>query len=205
MSNRILTPYSFTTVETSTISRHFSNHADWTKTVFDSIKANIILHLRTQQNNTCCYCKYQLGFDIKQVDIEHIIPKSEYEIFTFKALNLALSCPACNTKKSIKQVLNNSIINYPLNGTNFKIIHAHYDEYSNHINIVNNCVFIAMTSKGSETITFCELFRLSTVEQRAKAFQKPTPTYLEQLVGDLKNADPKIRNELIDIIKDAIR
>lgn len=205
MSNRILTPYSFTAIETSTISQHFKNHADWIKPAFDSIKTNIISHLRVQQNNTCCYCKYQLGFDIKQVDIEHIVPKSEYEIFTFKALNLALSCPACNTKKSIKPVLNNSIINYPLNGTNFKIIHAHYDEYSNHIDIINNCVFIARTSKGSETITFCELFRLSTVEQRAKAFQRPTPTYLEQLVRDLKNANSQTKKELIDIIKDAIR
>ncbi|UFH34919.1 HNH endonuclease [Flavobacterium acetivorans] len=205
MSNRILIPYNFTILETSIIAQYFSSHSDWTKPVFDPIKVNIISHLRTQQNNRCCYCKYQLGFDIKQVDIEHIVPKSEYEIFTFKAINLALSCPACNTKKSTKPVLNSSIVNYPLNGTNFKIIHAHYDDYSNHIDIFNDCVFVAKTSKGSETITFCELFRLSTVEQRAKAYQKTSPTYLEQLVGDLKNGNPQIKKELIDIIKDAIR
>jgi len=205
MSNRILIPYNFTILEQSIIAQYFSIHSDWTKIVFDSIKVNIISHLRTQQNNMCCYCKYQLGFDIKQVDIEHIVPKSEYEIFTFKAINLALSCPSCNTKKSTKPVLNRSIVNYPLNGTNFKIIHAHYDDYSNHIDIVNGCLFVAKTSKGSETITFCELFRLSTVEEKVKAYQKVSPTHLEQLVGDLKNADPQIKKELIDIIKDAIR
>ena len=80
--------------------------------MFNSIKENIVAHLRIQQNNTCCYCKYQLGFDIKQVDIEHIVPKSEYEQFTFENRNLALSCPPCNTKKSTKPVLNNSIVNY---------------------------------------------------------------------------------------------
>ena len=205
MSNRILIPYNFTAVESSIIAKHFSTHSDWTKCVFDSIKVNIIAHLRVQQDNMCCYCKYQLGFDIKQVDIEHIIPKSEYEIFTFRNLNLALSCPACNTKKSIKPVLNSSIVNYPVNGTNFKIIHAHYDDYSTNIDIINHCVFVAKTSKGSETITFCELFRLSTVEQRAKAYQKASPTLLTQLVVDLKNADSQIKNELIDIIKNAIR
>lgn len=205
MSNRILIPYNFTAVESSIIAKHFSTHSDWTKGVFDSIKVNIIAHLRVQQDNMCCYCKYQLGFDIKQVDIEHIIPKSEYEIFTFRNLNLALSCPACNTKKSIKPVLNSSIVNYPVNGTNFKIIHAHYDDYSTNIDIINHCVFVAKTSKGSETITFCELFRLSTVEQRAKAYQKASPTLLTQLVVDLKNADSQIKNELIDIIKNAIR
>src|SRR5690606_34025144 len=127
----------------------------------------------------CCYCKYQLGFDIKQVDIEHIIPKSEYEKFTFESLNLALSCPACHTKKSTNPVLFNPIVNYPNDGTNFTIVHAHFDEYSNHIDIINSCVFVAKTKKGSETITFCELFRLSTVEQKVKAYQSLTPNLLK--------------------------
>src|SRR5690606_19612567 len=102
MSNRILFPYRFTAGESTIIANNLSTHTDWTKVVFNLIKENIIAHLRIQQDNTCCYCKYQLGFDIKQVDIEHIIPKSEYGQFTFESQNLALSCPACNTKKSTK-------------------------------------------------------------------------------------------------------
>jgi uncharacterized protein (TIGR02646 family) len=205
MSNRILIPYSFTAGESTIIVNNFNTHTDWIKTVFNPIKENIIDHLRVEQNNTCCYCKYQLGFDIKQVDIEHIIPKSEYENFTFESRNLALSCPACNTKKSTKPVLHRAIVNYPKNGANIIIIHAHYDDYSNHIDIINNCVFVAKSTKGSETITFCELFRLSTVEQRAKAYQTLSPNLLQQLVGDLRNANPQVKKELIDIIKDAIR
>lgn len=205
MSNRILIPYSFTAGDSIIIANNFNTHTDWTKVIFNPIKQKIIAHLRLQQNNTCCYCKYQLGFDIKQVDIEHIIPKSEYEQFTFESKNLALSCPACNTKKSTKPVLNNAIVNYPNNGVNFIIIHAHYDEYSNHIDVINNCVFVAKTKKGSETITFCELFRLNTVEQKAKAYQTLSPNLLQQLVGDLKSANPLVKKELIDIIKDAIR
>lgn len=205
MSNRILIPYSFTAGELRIIANNFNTHSDWTKAIFNPIKQNIIAYLRIQQNNTCCYCKYQLGFDIKQVDIEHIIPKSEYEKFTFENRNLALSCPACNTKKSTKPVLNNAISNYPTDGTNFVIVHAHFDEYSNHIDIINNCVFVAKTNKGSETITFCELFRLSTVEQRAKAYKTLSPNSLQQLVSDLKNANPIDKKELIDLIKEAIR
>lgn len=205
MSDRILIPYSFTAGESTIIANNFNMHSDWTKDVFNPIKQNIISHLRVQQLNKCCYCKNQLGFDIKQVDIEHIIPKSEYEQFTFKSLNLALSCAPCNTKKSTKPVLNNPITNYPINGTNFKIIHAHYDEYSNHIDIINNCVFVAKTKKGSETITFCELFRLSSVEQKAKAYNTISPSILQQLVDDLKNANPTDKKELIDLIKDAIK
>ena len=205
MSNRILVPYSFTAEESTVIANNFNTHTDWSKAIFDSIKVNIITHLRTQQNNTCCYCKYQLGFDIKQVDIEHIIPKSEYENFTFETRNLALSCPACNTKKSTKSVLNNVIVNYPKNGANLIIIHAHYDDYSNHIDIINDCVFVAKSTKGSETITFCELFRLSTVEQRAKAYQKLSPSVMQQLINDLKNGSKQDKDQLIKAIKQAIR
>lgn len=205
MSNRILVPYSLTAGESTIIANNFNTHTDWSKTVFDSIKLNIVNHLRPQQSNTCCYCKYQLGFDIKQVDIEHIIPKSEYEDFTFETRNLALSCPACNTKKSTKSVLTNVIVNYPTNGTNIKIIHAHYDDYSNHIDIINNCVFVATSKKGSETITFCELFRLSTVEQRAKAYQQLSPSIMKQLVADLKNGNKQDKEDLINTIKEAIR
>ena len=205
MNNRILNPYNLTAEELAVVADNFNTHTDWTKAVFNPIKQNIIAHLRIEQNNTCCYCKYQLGFDIKQVDIEHIIPKSEYEKFTFETRNLALSCPACNTKKSKKPVLNNVIINYPTDGTNIIIIHAHFDEYSNHIDIINNCVFVAKSTKGSETITFCELFRLTTVEQRAKANLKPSPSILQQLIGELKNGNQKDKNELINTIKNAIR
>lgn len=205
MNSRILVPYSLTAAETTVIANHFRTHSDWSKGVFDSIKLNIINHLRAQQSNTCCYCKYPLGFDIKQVDIEHIVPKSEYKQFTFETRNLALSCPACNTKKSTKPVLNNTIANYPNNGADFKIIHAHFDDYTNHIDIINNCVFVAKSTKGSETITFCELFRLSTVEQKAKAYQSISPSLMQQLVNELKNGNQKDKEILINTIKEAIR
>lgn len=205
MSNRILIPYSLTEDESTTIANNFKTHADWSKAIFNPIKSNIIEHLRIQQNNTCCYCKNQLGFDIKQVDIEHIIPKSEYEKFTFENRNLALSCPACNTKKSTKSVLKNAIVNYPTDGVNFIIVHSHYDEYTNHIDIIDNCIFVAKTKKGSETITFCELFRLSTVEQKTQAYRKKSPNILQQLVVELKDGNEEDKKLLINTIKEAIR
>lgn len=207
MSNRILFPYKFTDSEMQIIDTHFQTHTDWEKGIFRDIKKEIVSYLRVQQSNVCCYCKYPLGFDIKQVDIEHIVPKSEYENFTFESKNLALSCPPCNTKKSTKSVLSRQVVNYPTNGIKFKIIHAHYDEYSNHIEIVNNIIFIPKSTKGSETITFCELFRLRTVEKRAKEFQKSSPSLINQLVSELGNETiaAQEKNALIDKIKELIR
>ncbi|TOH24941.1 hypothetical protein CGI85_24100, partial [Vibrio parahaemolyticus] len=97
---------------------HFSTHKDWEKGAFDSIKENLIADLRPKQNNKCCYCKSELGFDIKAVDIEHILPKSKHEKFTFHPKNLALSCPGCNTSKGSKEVVKRGVQNYPRSGAN---------------------------------------------------------------------------------------
>ncbi|RSC96190.1 HNH endonuclease [Tenacibaculum singaporense] len=205
MSDIISLPYSWTIPEKQIIDDNFSTHSDWTKVVFTNLKEELVKHLRTQQNNKCCYCKYDLGFDIKQVDIEHIVPKSRHEKFTFEPLNLALSCPGCNTKKSIKPVLNNITVNYSKNSANYKIVHAHFDNYSEHINVINGCVFTANSAKGSETITYCELFRLSTVEEKIQASKRLQPSVLESLVNDLKTATKEKKEELIDILKNVIR
>lgn len=205
MSNQIILPYNYTHEEKVIIRMNFKSYNDWTKSVFDSIKSNIISHLRIQQDNRCCYCKYPLGFDIKQVDIEHIIPKSEYSKFTFEPFNLALSCPGCNTKKSTKSVLKTKIVNHPINSINYYIVHAHFDNYYHHIDILGDCVFIAKTDKGSETITFCELYRLSSAEMRAQVFKQKNPSAIKQLVEDLKNGDAGEKKELIEIISKLIK
>lgn len=199
MSEKISVPYKFSKKDQSIIKGNFSTHKDWEKSIFNDIKESLREHLRIQQNNECCYCKQELGFDIKEVDIEHIIPKSRFEKFTFHPKNLALSCPACNTIKSTNCVLiKNSIIHYPSNASNFKIIHAHYDNYSTHIKIDEGCVYVAKSKKGSETITMCELFRLSVVEENAKKFrtkQSQVATLLESL-RSAKTESPELFEEL---------
>jgi len=205
MTDRIHTPYIFSREELQCIKDNFTSHIDWEKVIFNDIKKNIVDHLRPQQGNTCCYCKYQLGHDIKQVDIEHILPKSKYEKFTFNSKNLALSCPACNTIKSTKEVLKKSLVRYPRSSNHIKIIHAHYDNYSEHIDIINNCVFFSKTSKGSETITFCNLFRLSEVEDRAKAYEKITLTSLCDRLSNTSHIDPQTKQDIMNIILNKIR
>ena len=205
MTDRIHIPYIFSIEELQCIKDNFTSHTDWEKVIFDGIKKNIVDHLRPQQANTCCYCKNQLGHDIKQVDIEHILPKSKYEKFTFNGKNLALSCPACNTIKSTKEVLKKPLVRYPRSSNHIKIIHAHYDNYSEHIDIINNCVFFSKTSKGSETITFCNLFRLSEVEDRAKAYEKITLTSLCDKLSNTSHIDPQTKQDIMNTILSKIR
>lgn len=204
MSDKINNPYIFKKDEIKTITDNFSTHIDWEKPVFSLIKQNIITHLRIEQNNRCCYCKNELGFDIKAVDIEHIIPKSEYNNFTFNNINLALSCPACNTKKSTKPVLIKKHIYYPRNGSAFIIVHAHYDNYSEHIMSLDQCIYVAKTTKGGQTIIHCELFRFLEVMEKAKKFQsKKSPMAL--LTEQIRNANEEEIDDLLDAIKDKIK
>jgi hypothetical protein len=191
MSNRILAAYNLTAIEKKLIKNKLKCHTDWdTTNIFDDIKKNIRDFLRTEQDNKCCYCKRELGFDIKEVDIEHIIPKSLHWKFTFEPLNLALSCPACNTKKGDTNILSKSIVRHPVNSKKITIVHAHYDEYDKNINLIDNCIFEPLTKKGSHTITVCELFRLKVVEKKAKAaITKRTPE--SKLIEYIVNASPE--------------
>ncbi len=165
---KINNPYTFSNAELEIIKNYFLVHTDWDNANFDVIKDNIRTHLRNEQNNKCCYCKKELGYDIKEVDIEHIVPKSKYEVFTFQPLNLALSCPACNTKKSHTDILVRPFTRYTKISKNYLIVHAHFDKYDEHIIIHNDCVFEATSKKGCRTIEVCALFRLKTVEKKAK-------------------------------------
>lgn len=190
MSDKIRSPYKLTIAEKKLIAGNFTTHTDWEKPIFDGIKTKVRNNLRPKQKNKCCYCKKELGHDIKEVDIEHIIPKSEYRDFTFETINLALSCPACNTIKKDKKILKEAIKRYPKTTRSFLIVHAHYDNYNQHIVIHNDCIFEGISKKGCRTIEVCELFRLKAVEKKArKVLTSRTKT--SELVELVRKASPK--------------
>lgn len=205
MIKKIDIPYSFSSNEISLIKREYISYHDWEKEVFNDVKAKVIKHLRIEQNNRCCYCGKELGFDIKDVDIEHIIPKSKYPKFCFEPKNLALCCPACNTKKSHKDIVIKEIKRYPKTGANISIIHAHYDNYADHIDILEECLYVPKSSKGCETIKVCELFRLHEVENKRKDFySKNNP--IMGLVMDFINSERQsnksklLKEQIINIL-----
>ncbi|KEI70319.1 HNH endonuclease [Endozoicomonas elysicola] len=187
MSSRILEAYQLTASEKKIIDTHFSTHKDWEKSVFEGIKENLVNDLRIKQNNKCCYCRNELGYDIKAVDIEHILPKSKYEKFTFHTKNLALSCPGCNTSKGSKEVLKSPIKKYPRTGTNIIIVHAHFDNYESSIEIHSGSIYEGLDEKGCETIKQCKLYRLKRVHKKArKNLSNSSP--IQQLVESLRTA-----------------
>lgn len=146
----------------------------WSNSTYDKIKKEIKKHHSIFQDNKCAYCRLPINFGGYGEPIEHIVPKSHKVFWMFHPKNLCLSCYGCNTKKSDKEVLNNThkaysgaYKMYPKNGNDFVIAHPHYDNYSKHIEIKGIiCVPKNDSSKGAKTIEVCKLNRLDLLHKR---------------------------------------
>ena len=129
-----------------------------------SIRAKIKRHLLEKQDYTCCYCR-QRRYDAHSAtwDIDHIAPKSRNPHFLFEINNLALSCKECNISKSENETLKYKRKKYPSNGAPFKIVHPHYDNYTDHIEIfeLGKTVLYRVKNKdkGRATYSMCNLVR----------------------------------------------
>jgi len=200
----ITKPYELTVDEKKIIKDNFKSHNDWDLPVFNTIKVNIRNYLRPIQNNRCCYCKRELGYDIGDVEIEHIIPKSKYEKFTFHTKNLALSCPGCNTKKSIKTVLYSSITNYPRSGTNFLLVQPHFDTYTNEIDVHYDFIYIPKSKKGVKTMDICDLYRFYVTETSGKKVVT-NKDEISRIVEDIRNAPLSSVEQLIQALNNEIK
>lgn len=170
-NDRIRIPYEFDEQEKQTIKDKYHSAKDWNSSSLDGVKSNIRTYLRYLQSNTCCYCKQSLGFDQRQVDIEHIVHKDKHGDFGFEARNLALCCPACNSCKTAQEVLVESKTKqYPVDSNAFKIVHPYFDSYSEHIEILGDSVYVSKSPKGTETIEMCKLKRLTNIECRKRDY-----------------------------------
>jgi hypothetical protein len=201
MVDKISSPYTPSSKELKAIKAHFKDDKDWPNEKFDEFKSNLITYLRLNQDNKCCYCKWELGYDIKNVDIEHIIPKSKYSQFTFTPLNLALSCPGCNTSKSVKNVLHKPIKLYPRSGRNIMIVHAYFDNYKECIEIHDEAIYEALDDdgKGCDTIKICKLHRMKKVLKKMRKVNAHNSP-IKSLVESLQTATKEEQQELVILL-----
>lgn len=128
------------------------------------------------KDEICYYCKSPIDTGTTPGDIEHIIHKSTYTLFSFVPRNLTLACDRCNTSKGAKDVLLQSlpstyaVNNYPMNSRDYKIVHAHIDSYEDYIKIQNYIFFVGIDQydKGINTIKYCSLNRLDLALSKIK-------------------------------------
>lgn len=198
-------PYSFSVEELKIISELQRNGIPsekiWSDESLTNIKSNLKDHYIKEQNKICAYCRVELHTNHHGVwDAEHIIDKDSSPQWMFEPLNLCVSCKDCNQAKGIKPVTKSeSYKNFPNRKDNYKVVHAHFDKYEDHIKVaVPGVTYRYITPKGRYTIEICGLLRYHEIAGRndidpilqavlTHAADKQTPEALKAALEYLSN------------------
>ncbi|RKS23360.1 uncharacterized protein (TIGR02646 family) [Flavobacterium endophyticum] len=144
----------------------------WENKILLSFKKKFKSYYRSISNDQCCYCKRDIKAEFKMViDIEHILPKSEFVDLMFDVINLSVSCKRCNMnikKEDYSFVKDSKLIKENhLDKDLYKIIHPNLDSYFDHLNynveIVNELKIVKYrvvgeSEKGDFTYKYFKLF-----------------------------------------------
>lgn len=156
----------------------------WSRDEIRLVKKEIKDHYITEQHQRCCYCNLHIPTNHNLVwDAEHVISRATEPRFLFEPRNLAIACKDCNGSKSDEEVRANSKrVRFPVQSTDYKIIHPHFDSYDEHIRWFGS-VCKPLTKKGIYTIETCKLLRLSLNDLGDSAI--PRHPAFDRLVGIL--------------------
>lgn len=174
-----------------------SKASDWKSNDYKPIKDRIRDYYYILQNGTCCYCRLPINKGSDNVEIEHIIDKNKRLDFIFEPKNLVVSCHKCNFNKKTRRVMHTCppMNNYPLNSTDFKIIHGHYDPYFDNIEFKKDSIYHAITDEGEFTIEACGLDRIGLAEQREKVTMYEDDEIISDII-EIRNSEDS--NDKID-------
>lgn len=157
----------------------------WGEERLNAIRQHIKRHYLDQQAFRCCYCQQLLYAEHgRPWDVEHIIAMSLKPQFMFEPRNLAVACIECNQEKRAKPVTDERRVGFPAAATSYKIVHPHFDDWEDHIELVGDATYHSLSPKGSFTIYECNLFRF---RQREARIRKPIKDRrFERDVGELR-------------------
>lgn len=168
-----MNPYILTLDEKEIISElknsKLSSEEMWEHSSIKKLKSNIKKHYLKEQGNKCAYCQVWNPSTHGMVwDTEHIIDKDSSIEWIFETQNLCVSCKDCNQAKGVKKVTkSDSYISFPSKSNNYSIIHAHFDQYDKHIQVLAPGVTYRFhDKKGEKTIEVCGLLRYHQVGGR---------------------------------------
>lgn len=184
-------PYNITPADDVLINQASPNGEqldDWEKSCLDDFKQRVRDYYRKKQNRRCAYCRTIVRTGQSSPEVEHIVPKSDRPMWMYEPFNLCMSCKACNTKKSTKNVLTyKNIATFPYDSQSYLLVHPHIDRYSQHINLIDDILYEGLTDKGRETIRICGLNRYELAADRAEDRIKEERTLDEKALLALVN------------------
>lgn len=150
---------------------------EWENYYSEDLKDDLRCYLTKEFDEKCFFCQREFKQGNAKIEIEHVTHKSKYKEFTFRPENLTIACSYCNLYKGTKEALIDSLRKnnykykeYPLNSTDYLIVHPYFDQYDKHIEIEGEIFYTAKNGspKGTETISMCYLTRPKLAEDIAK-------------------------------------
>ncbi len=145
------------------------SYSNWSDDDLAIVRKEIRDFYRNEQKGICSYCRQSVSLvSALNCHVEHIVPKSLHLDFIFTPKNLCVICADCNQIKKEQETLGqipqtmtkaNSRKRYPTSSGAFKIVHPHFDNYEDHILVLNGYYIDKGSKKGNFTIGACNLNR----------------------------------------------
>ncbi|EPN4497349.1 HNH endonuclease [Yersinia intermedia] len=202
----IASPYVYSTIDKERVKEKINSDTfcgdSWSDNDIADIRDSIKQFYIHEQKFTCPYCMQIIRSNNGRMwDIEHIIPRENEKNFMFSEKNICISCPDCNNRKGATRVSrSNAKKNLPIRSDLYIIIHPHFDDYNQHIEVVKaGAYYVAKTKKGENTISICGLNRF--YEHVGYSQEVTSDNLILQLANALTNAETEqekkhIRREL---------
>jgi hypothetical protein len=121
--------------------------------------------------------------------LEHILESSAWLQFAYEVSNIAISCSFCNSAKNEKFLRISARIRkgggakytacalaaplaagapYPRAPNDYRYVHPHVDEYSQHIKIRKGWLYIPKSRKGQRTVRSLKLNKVAEIEMKLR-------------------------------------
>ena len=129
----------FTTQDHADIATAINQGGDvWKNRLLDNVKTKIKNYYLLVPSPRCCYCSRLFVGEFRMVvDIEHILPQSQFGSERFVQNNLNIACKRCNMeikKSDISFIQNITTMGADYyNSIHYKLIHPNLDIYEDHL------------------------------------------------------------------------
>jgi uncharacterized protein (TIGR02646 family) len=188
---RIAAAYTKTAADNNEIATDQAANIKWGKGYW-VFRKNIRTYLKLAQNGRCAFCRLRVSVATSWSNLEHLVPKDDYDQFEFSPENIVYCCTKCNMSKVTKNTLVNpspakATQVFPNNSAGFSIINPYHDDYQQHIDFIDDIIVVVAnnSTKGAETIKLYKLYRPELAEDRASELMLNQQTVNQQLLARL--------------------
>ena len=205
---RIQNSYLKSAADITEINSDMGNSKKWEKG-YSGFKANIRIHLKSEQNNRCAFCRCRVSVGTSYSNLEHLVSKTDYPQFKFEPNNIVYCCTRCNLAKVKSNTLENPVVDkslqpFPIASNGFSIINPYFDDFENYIDFIDDIIIVVVNNsrKGKETISLYKLFRPELAEERAYELKLNQKQLTRQLLNRLTdtNVEQDTINQITEIV-----